>query len=440
MKFHFSNILCLLLFSFHSLFSQVEWNSKRDKIVIPFELSNNLIIIDVLVNNVNLSMLLDTGSDRNLLFSFPQNDTIEFYNTKKIKINGFGKGDFIEGFISRNNILQINGYVDNNFELLLIADNNINIVNKLGIPINGIIGFSFFKDYIVELNYHNNKVVMYKKFQSISQRKIKRFNIEKLNIIDRKPYFILKTNIGNSIDEVKLLMDSGLGDGLWLFENDTIKSIGNYIKDILGTGLGGDVLGKRSRVKKVLLSKFKLDNVLVSFPNKTSYEQLNIIKGRNGSLGGEIIKRFNWLIDYKNGLIYFKPNKFFKNTFNYNMSGIGVQHKGVQWVIKDVMTKNPSPIIKDNDFVFDNGNTRLNYKYKLKPVFEIYSIRENSPGKRAGLKVGDVILSINGRKGYLYTLQKITDLFRSEEGKSIIVEVDRSGEILKFKFELEKIL
>ena len=63
-----------MLFSFHSLFSQVEWNSKKDKIDIPFELTNNLIIIDVEINNVKLSMILDTGSDKNLLFSFPEND------------------------------------------------------------------------------------------------------------------------------------------------------------------------------------------------------------------------------------------------------------------------------------------------------------------------------------------------------------------------------
>ena len=157
MNFKIIKLILLTLFSFHSISSQVEWNSKKDKIVIPFELSNNLIIIDVEINEVKLSMLLDTGSDKNLLFSFPENDTIEFFNTKKIKINGFGKGDLIEGLVSKNNKLKLKDYVDNNFELLLITDENISIINKLGIPINGIIGYSFFKDYFVELNYQIKK-------------------------------------------------------------------------------------------------------------------------------------------------------------------------------------------------------------------------------------------------------------------------------------------
>lgn len=440
MKLQISNIILFVFFSIPSLFSQVEWNSKRDKIVIPFELYNNLILIHVEINDVKLSMLLDTGSDKNLLFSFPENDTIEFFNTKKIKINGFGKGDLIEGLVSKNNKLKVKEYEDNNFELLLIIDENISIINKLGIPINGIIGYSFFKDYIVELNYQNKKIILHKTVESISKSKIKKFTKEKLSLIDDKPYIKLKTNVGILDQDVLLLLDSGLGDGLWLFESDTLKCSEKFIIDVLGRGLGGDVLGKKSRVKKLLVSKFILHDALVSFPDKTSYLKLNIIKGRNGSLGGEVIKRFNWLIDYKSELVYFKPNKYFNEAFNYNMSGIEVQHEGIQWIKEEIRSNTTSSSINANEFIFDDSNAKFNYKYELKPVFEIYSIRENSPAMKAGLKEGDKILSINGKKDYTYTIQKITDLFQSEEGKNITIEIEREGQVLKFKFELEKIL
>lgn len=440
MNFKIIKLILLTLFSFHSISSQVEWNSKKDKIVIPFELSNNLIIIDVEINEVKLSMLLDTGSDKNLLFSFPENDTIEFFNTKRIKINGFGKGDLIEGLVSKNNKLKVKGYVDNNFELLLITDENISIINKLGIPINGIIGYSFFKDYIVELNYQSRRVVLYKNEEALPQRKMKKYKIEKLSLIEEKPYIKLKTNIGDLNHNVTLLMDTGLGDGLWLFENDSLKCSKVAINDVLGRGLGGDVLGKKSRVKRLLVSKFVLHDALVSFPDEASYSQLNIIDGRNGSLGGEVIKRFDWFVDYKNELVYFKPNKYFDDAFNYNMSGIEVQHKGIQWIKEEIRSNSTSTTINANEFVFDDSNAKFNYKYELKPVFEIYSIREHSPAMKAGLKEGDKILSINGKKDYAYTIQKITNLFQSEEGKDITIEVERDGQVLKFKFQLEKLL
>lgn len=440
MKCQYLKIVFLILFSFHSLFSQVEWNSKKDKIVIPFELSNNLIIIDVEINNVKLSMLLDTGSDKNLLFSFPENDTIEFFNTKKININGFGKGDLIEGLVSSDNTLIVKDYSDSNFELLLITDENISIINKLGIPINGIIGYSFFKDYVVELNYQRKRVILHKSITSIPERKLKKYRNEKLSLIDDKPYLNLITNIGEHNHDVKLLLDSGLGDGLWLFENDSLKCSGKSINDVLGRGLGGDVVGKKSRVEKLLVSEFILKDALVSFPDKSSYSQLNIIKGRNGSLGGEVIKRFDWLIDYSNELAYFKPNKYFNDSFNYNMSGIEIQHSGIQWIKEEIRSNNPSNSINANEFIFENSNAKFNYRYQLKPVYEIYSIRDNSPAMKAGLKEGDKIVSINGKRDYAYTIQKITDLFQSDEGKVIIIEVEREGEVLKFKFQLEKIL
>ena len=106
---------------------------------------------------------------------------------------------------------------------------------------------------------------------------------------------------------------------------------------------------------------------------------MNIIDGRNGSLGGEVIKRFDWFVDYKNELVYFKPNKYFDDAFNYNMSGIEVQHNGIQWIKEEIRSNSTSTTINANEFVFDESNAKFNYKYELKPVFEIYSIREHSP-------------------------------------------------------------
>ena len=51
-----------------------------------------------------------------------------------------------------------------------------------------------------------------------------------------------------------------------------------------------------------------------------------------------------------------------------------------------------------------------------------------------------LLVSINKQKAYNLDIQKITDLFQSEEGKYITIEVNRNGKLLKFKFQLEKVL
>ena len=86
----------------------IVWNSKKDKIKIPFELSHNLIIVDVIFNGVKLKMIADTGAEKNILFAFPEKDSITLNKTSKMKVSGVGIGEAIEAYISNSNKLQIN--------------------------------------------------------------------------------------------------------------------------------------------------------------------------------------------------------------------------------------------------------------------------------------------------------------------------------------------
>lgn len=430
-------VACIILFSVNNLFSQSKWPSKKTRITIPFELSNNLIVVEAKVNNVNLSMLLDTGSSKNILFKFPENDSIVFFNTRKVKIEKPGIGNYIEAFVSSNNKLQIKEFKDDNFEVLLITDQEIELVNKLGIPINGIIGYSFFKDYVVEINYEINKIILHKNNRILQKRSIKKYAKSNFELINDKPYLNIAMRFNGQTNSFKLLLDTGLSDGLWLFENKDIKCTGKYFEDFLGKGLSGNINGKRSRVDNIILDKYSFDAALVSYPDSISLRQLDVIDGRNGSIGGEIIKRFNWFFDYNAKQVYFKRNTFYKNEFHYNMSGIEMQHSGKEWIKEEVRaTPTSNGALNVNEFIF---NTR-DYVFALKPVYEILAIRKNSPAERVGLLPKDKLVSLNGKKAHNYSIQKITDLFQSEAGKNIIIEVERNGIILKFKFQLEKII
>lgn len=249
----------------------------------------------------------------------------------------------------------------------------------------------------------------------------------------------MKTKLKDNEFNLKLLFDTGLGDGLWLFENDSISCNSNFFIDFLGKGISGDVYGKKSRVEEVNLENNALKSVLVSYPNISFFDKNMIVQNRNGSLGGEVIKRFNWVLDYENQTVYFKKNNLFDKPFNYNMSGIEIQHSGFNFVkekIEFAFSTNVINLDKNSDFD-DYSNY---FKYELKPNFEIYSIRENSPGEKAGLLVGDKILKINNRYSNKLSIQSIVDLFQSIQGKQITMVVDREGKILTFKFKLEKIL
>jgi hypothetical protein len=59
---------------------------------------------------------------------------------------------------------------------------------------------------------------------------------------------------------VKLLIDSGSSNAIWLFE-DIEKGLGvpkNNYEDFLGQGLSGSVFGKRSKIEGICLGNFQL--------------------------------------------------------------------------------------------------------------------------------------------------------------------------------------
>jgi hypothetical protein len=313
----------------------------------------------------------------------------------------------------------------------------IDIVNITGIQINGILGASFFENFFIEIDYVAKQIILHKNLKK-ALKKSRNYLSAPISIENRKPYIEIPVVIDKVPVNLKLLLDTGLADGLWLFENDSVKCTSNYFIDLLGYGLSGVVSGKRAKVKEVFLSDYIINDALVSYPESDFFKGLNIVKGRNGSLGGQFLKRFNWFFDYNNNKVYFKKNQLFDLPFEYNMSGIEIQHKGSQWVkyeVTDLDRKN-----NEVDKVINFYEKIVDFKYELKPIYEIYAIRENSPSYRSGLKEGDLIVKINGRKAINLKIDFFNDLFTSEEGKQITVVVDRKGKILKFKFKLEKIL
>lgn len=416
------------------------WNSKKNKIKIPFELTHNLIIVDVNFNGIPLKMIADTGAENSILFSFPENDSLVLHETDKIKIKGVGSGETIDAYVSKKNKLSIKEYEDINFEILLLPNQDISIINKLGIPINGILGSSFFESSLLEIDYKHKLLILHKNKLKYNDSRIKKYKPIFIDFKERKPYVKIPIAINDKQKKYKLLFDSGLGDGLWLFENDTLKCETQSFNDILGVGLSGEIKGKRSRIEKINFPGLSLSKVLVSYPDSVSFNQIEIIKDRNGSLGGDILKRFNWFLDYENKVFYCKENNLFSLPFEYNMSGIEVQHSGSQLIKESVRLETKNNQVNLNEFVFDNTDLKSIQKFELKPVFSIYAVRKDSPGDKVGLLVGDKIIKINNKMAYQLTIQSIVDLFQSEDDKWITMIIERGGKQFTVKFQLEKIL
>ena len=435
-------VLILILLISNITISQVNnsWYSNKDKIIIPFDFSNNLMILDVFINEVPLKVILDTGTEKNILFSFPSNDTIELFNPIKTKISGVGAGKAIDALISSNNKLKIKEFEDNDFTVLILNENNINFISKLGKEVNGIIGYTFFKDRLIEIDYDRKKIIIHKNRDYLKKRKFKNFSKLKIDLINNKPYVKTNSTFDDENLSLKLLLDTGLSDGLWIFKNDSLKIPEPFLNDYLGFGLAGEIHGKRARIEKLQFSNFEFEEVLVAYPDSLSFNNVNLIFGRNGSIGGELLKRFHLFIDYKEQLLYLKKSQSYNDAFNYNMSGIEVQHSGIEPIKEEIILNSSRTEVNLMEFLNDNSKYKYNYRFILKPIFVVSNIRKNSPAANSGILPDDKIISINNKKAYNYTIQKINELFQSGENKKIKIEIERESKIIEIVFYLKKLI
>lgn len=407
-----------------------------DKVDIPFKLINNLIFIPIKVNGVELNFLLDSGVEETILFSMEDKKEVNFLNVEKITLRGLGSEASIEGLKSKNNTLEIPGLKSVNHLLYIVLDQNFNLSYHIGIPVNGIIGYHFLKSNLVEINYEKKKITVHRDTEKVRNKIEKKYHELSIAIEKQKPYVGSSVVVKTEEIPVKLLIDIGNSDAVWLFQNkaNKIELPEKNFEDYLGQGFSGDVVGKRAQIKKITMSKFELNNPIIAFPDTISIRNVTMVKDRAGSVGAEILKRFNIVFDYPNQKMYLKKNSHYNSSFGYNKSGIEFQHYGSQWVQETVRLETVP--------LSQGGNLSNNFKYKfeLKPVYLIANVRKNSTAAISGIQKGDVLVNINGHPAYKYTLEKINSILKSEEEKWITIEVERESQLLKFKFQLINVL
>jgi len=415
-------------------------SNNLEKHSISFQLLNNLIVIPIDVNGTELFFLLDTGVDKTILFNLETKHSLRLAGMEIIKLQGLGEGNAIEAIKSKNNTLRIGEVIGEKQLLYVLKDAQFELSAKMGVNINGIIGGDLIEDFIVKINYFSKKITFYDPsfYEYKDCKKCASFPLE---FYKRKP--LLKVTVENHLNEkfdVKLLIDSGGSDALWLFESShpNIVVPENHFSDWLGQGLGGDIYGKRSKINKLIIGIFDFKDVSVSYPDATSIISVQNNKERNGTLGSEILRRFHIIYDYGNSKITLKKNLNYKDIFTYNKSGIELVYGG------DMLVSEKRPVFRNlnGDSQGKNSITEIIYTYSLayKPSFQISFIREDSSAKNAGLRVGDVLLEINGKTAFNFSLEEIIYILSGRENKKIRLLIDRDGRHLEYKFLLQDLL
>jgi hypothetical protein len=371
-----------------------------------FEKVNNLVIIPVMLNDrLPLNFILDTGVRTTILTDRTISDLVNISYDRAVTIAGAGHIKELNAYLASNVSLSMPGINGRGQSLIILEEDYLELRNHLGIDVHGIIGYEFFNHFVVMIDYDRNLITVYDPKVFRPRRKHIAIPFE---IDQARPYIsaaITQQN-GTEIDS-KLLLDSGASHGV-LLETDTDPGIflpDERLKTVIGWGLGGELSGYLGRIKNLHLDKFEFRNVLVSFAEDYSTEEMSRLTGRNGSIGGDLLSRFTVTFDYNAGMLYLKKNRTFRYPFDFNLGGL------------DVVAIAP-------DYA----------------SFRIVNVTKNSPAWEAGIQVGDMILSMNGKPSSNMTLSEINTMLRTGPGSRINIELIRNNEVIKNSFRLKRMI
>ncbi|MAB66962.1 MAG: hypothetical protein CL662_08985 [Bacteroidetes bacterium] len=383
----------------------------KGTVTIRFQFINNLVVIPARVNNSpELKFILDTGAGRTIITELGADQSFEIEYEENILLNGLGKGEPLSALISRGNRVFLKDIEGKEQSVVFILEGRFNISGFMGTQVNGLLGYDIFDNFIVEIDYVRERLYLhdpdYYKDEYEKRKAEDSWTYVPLTIADNKLYAtaeILESD--STVKKLKLLIDSGASHTIFIYpgnDGDDISVPDNNIYSYLGTGLNGEIFGRIGRIPQIRIAGIEIDNPIVSYPDLEDIDKAVFLHGREGSIGSDILKRFDIIYNYADNGMLIRRNNYFRNKFRYNASGI------------ELIT----PVL---DF----------------PYYVISEIRENSPADKAGLMKDDILIEVESQKAFTYSLNELINLFQSTEEKNISLLIQRENDYLRFNIKLE---
>ena len=390
--------LVLFLFLCRPAMAQEEFVLPPAKHVasIPFiMLTGGIIILRTTLDDLkdSLNFVLDTGSGGISLDSV----TCDYLGLpKKMSdktVRGIAGIKMVEFTYNHSLHLQGGLTVDNlDFH---INDYDI-LTSAYGVRIDGIMGYSFLRRYIVMLDYDNKLIEVYTPGT---------FKYPRGGYLLRPQFTTLPmqqaTVRDNTSTTGKFYFDTGTG--LCMLLNEDLVQDSSLLRSkrklypTEAEGLGGKKSMSLTVVKEIKVGPYRFRNVPVYIfddtYNVTSYPVLG------GLLGNDILRRFNVILNYPEQQIYIRPNKHYLDSFDYSYTGLGM--------------------------------------YIVEGAIMVTDIMKDSPAQDAGFQQGDIVVGVdNDLSGNIQSYKNILQNARTR----IKVLVNRKGELIFLNIKVKSIL
>lgn len=390
------------------------FTSKGQKIArIPIDVQANMVILKVTIDNSDtLQFILDTGVSSTIITDPKIAEKIGFQYVRTVQVSGAGEGDPLEAKVSIGHTLRLGDVRAYQQNLVVLTEDVLELSEFLGVPIHGIFGYDLFNHFIVTIDYDAKELFL----RDPNHFRPKRIHgmAFPLTVTQTKPYteaVALATEASDLPQRVRLVIDTGAGHALLLNQKTAPSAVQlpkATIRSHLGHGLSGEINGHIGRLHAFRMGNIAVQNILASFPDSTAFGDKfpTLEQDRQGSIGGEFLRRFRVTFHYRAGLFYLKPVRArVKEPYEHDMSGMEIRIKGAD----------------------------------LKTVI-IHRVIEQSPAYLAGIRPGDEIVFVNNRRMEQMSVTELYKLLSSKEGQTIELFLKREQEVFFAYFQLKRFI
>jgi len=373
---------------------------------VPFQVVGTYVVVEVTINGSSkLNLILDSGLSATLITELRAEDSLTLNYSSEYEIKGLGPGTGIMSYRSINNTIKAGKINIPNSQVFVLRENIFNLSNHVGSKINGILGADFFEGRVVKINYNTHYITFYdaKTFEVPKGYSPIQMIIEGHKMFVSLPVADVDWSVKNAI----MLLDTGAEVSAWFrsFGNAPFQIPSKKMHGYIGQGLNGMIEGYMGRVNQINMGGNILRNPIVSFPDSISIAEAISASERDGTIGAQLLNRFNLIFDQSRKMLYVKPNVNFKKPFSYNIAGI--------------------------ELIIEN---------KLFALPEVCNVRKDSPAELAGVQVGDMIFQINELSGLKTNINEMKKIFELSNRKFLYLTVLRGSKTIDFKIEMKGVL
>lgn len=389
----------IILFFLNGCYADKQLHATKNKMIQPItvfpfqELSGGIIVVKATIDNYpdSLNFIFDTG---NTGFSI-DSVTADQLGLKMVTSSRFIKGiaGIKKAIFTYDHAIHFPGFTPSNFDLH-VSDYTI-FEEVYGLKINGIVGFSFFQQYIVKIDYDKHLIecflpgaINYPKAGQFLPTTLYKYPVNTVELKEQS--FVQSNSIFDLGAGLNYLVSTRLVNETNLFYPK------KKLYPIQVEGLGGKKVIDMTIVKKLKIGSYRFKNV----PIHVFEDEYNILNYPNlgGLIGSDLLRRFNLILNYPEDKIHILPNGHFYDRFDYHYSGISF--------------------------------------YTIDGSVSIVDIVPGSPGDLFGFKVDDIIFSID--KKIVINSQTIKDHFELNQPKHII-GIIRAHQLLELPIRLRNI-